>query len=274
VHIPDEKRSKLDPKAVEGFFVGLSENKKGYVIVDSRNHLRLYESRDVTFLEDPQCPERVRIEVSKNQEKEDDAPTSNEMTGPQPLEERTNVEVEVESKEEVESARVEERKDDQPTDGRQSWRVRCAPARDDDERFSKTSYMRQKGPGGLERVNKAIEILKDPTTYKEAMSRGDARHWKRACAEELEEFVRQNLFSTVPRPIGRKVIGCKWVFKTKLDAEGQIERYKARLVAQGFSQIPGIDFNETFAPVTRHQTLQTLIALANQHRWYHKWLLT
>jgi len=103
---------------------------------------------------------------------------------------------------------------------------------------------------------KAIEILKDPTTYEEAMSRGDARHWKRACAEELEEFVRQNLFSTVPRPIERKVIGCKWVFKTKLDAEGQIERYKARLVAEGFSQIPGIDFDETFVPVTRHQTLR------------------
>jgi len=185
----------------------------------------------VTFLEDPQCPERVRIKVSENQEKEDDAPTLNEMTGPQPLEERTDVEVEVESKEEVESARVEERKDDQPTDGRQSRRIRHAPAHDDDERFSKTSYVQQKGPGGLERVNKAIEILKDPTIYKEVMSRGDARHWKRACAEELEEFVRQNLFSTMPRPIGQKVTGCKWVFKMKLDAEGQIEHYKARLVA-------------------------------------------
>jgi len=190
------------------------------------------------------------------------------MTGPQPLKERTDIEVEVESKEEVESARVEERKDDQPTDGCQSRRVRHAPARDDDEHFSKTSYVRQKGPGGLKRVNKAIEILKDPTTYEEAMSRGDARHWKRACTEELEEFVRQNIFSTVPRPIGQKVIGCKWVFKTKLNVEGQIECYKARLVAQGFSQIPGIDFNEMFAPVTHHQTLRTLIALANQHRWH------
>ena len=98
VHVPDEKRSELDPKSVEGFFVGLSENKKCYVIADSRNHLRLYKSRDVMFLEDPQCTERVRIEVSENQEKEDNAPTSNEMTGPQLLEERTDVEVEVERK--------------------------------------------------------------------------------------------------------------------------------------------------------------------------------
>jgi len=52
-------------------------------------------------------------------------------------------------------------------------------------------------------------MLKDPTTYEKVMSRGDAVHWKRACAEQLEKFVRQRLFSTVPRPIGRKVIGCK-----------------------------------------------------------------
>jgi len=50
--------------------------------------------------------------------------------------------------------------------------------------------------------------------------------------------------------------------------EGQIKRYKARLVAQGFSQIPRVDFNETFAPVTRHQMLQTLLALANRHDWH------
>jgi len=50
-------------------------------------------------------------------------------------------------------------------------------------------------------VNKAIKILKNPTTYEEAMSREDTRHWKKAYAKELEEFVRQNLFSTIPRPI-------------------------------------------------------------------------
>jgi len=95
------------------------------------------------------------------------------------------------------------------------------------------------------------------------MSREDVIYWKRACTEELKEFVRQKLFSIISKPIGRKVIGCKWVFKTKLDAEGQIEHYKARLVAQGFSQIPGVNFDEMFALVTRHQTLRTLLALAN-----------
>jgi len=177
-------------------------------------------------------------------------------------------EVEVKTKEETESVRVKEKKDDQPTEGRQSGRLRHAPGRDDDPRFTRTSYARRKTPRGMEQANKAAEMLKDPTMYEEAMSRGDAMHWKRACAEELEEFARQNLFSTIPRPIGRKVIGCKWVFKTKLDAKGQVERYKARLVVQGFSQVPGVDFDETFTPVTRHQMLRTLLALANRHRWH------
>jgi len=92
----------------------------------------------VTFLEDPQCPEQVRIEINKNQEKKDDAPTSNEMTGPQLLEERTGIEVEVRRKEKVEPARVEERKDNQPINGHQSQRLRYAPARDDNECFSRT----------------------------------------------------------------------------------------------------------------------------------------
>jgi len=55
------------------------------------------------------------------------------------------------------------------------------------------------------------------------MSRPDTVHWKHACTEELEQFAKQKLFSTVLRPIGQKVVGCKWVFKTKIDEDGQIE---------------------------------------------------
>ena len=117
-------------------------------------------------------------------------------------------------------------------------------------------------------TDKAALTMKDPGTFEEAMSRSDVWHWKKACTEELEEFVRQEVFSAVPTPIGRKVVGCKWVFKTKLDSEGQVERYKARFVAQGFSQIPRVDFDETFAPVMCHQTFRMLLALANQHDWH------
>jgi len=63
------------------------------------------------------------------------------------------------------------------------------------------------------------------------MLRPNAVHWKHACTEELEQFAKQKLFSTVLRPIEQKVVDCKWVFKTKIDEDGQIEQYKARLVA-------------------------------------------
>jgi len=123
-------------------------------------------------------------------------------------------------------------------------------------------------PEDLDKFKDSALVMTDPSTYQEAMSRPDAIYWRKACAEELEQFVKQKLFSTVCTPVGRKVVGCKWVFKTKVDENGQVEKYKARLVAQGFSQIPGVDFDETFAPVTCHQTLRTLLTLANQHRWH------
>jgi hypothetical protein len=62
-------------------------------------------------------------------------------------------------------------------------------------------------------------------------------------------------------PEGRSTIGCRWVFMRKYDEKGNIARHKARLVAQGFSQIPGMDFNETFAPVVRHDSLRAVLAI-------------
>ena len=117
-------------------------------------------------------------------------------------------------------------------------------------------------------MDKVALTIKDPSTFEEAMSQSDAWHWKKTCAEELKEFVQQEVFSTVLTPIGRKVVGCKWVFKTKLDLEGQVEWYKTRLIVQGFSQIPRIDFDKTFTSVTYHQTFWMLLALANQHNWH------
>jgi len=118
-----------------------------------------------------------------------------------------------------------------PTQLYQSTRIKCAPVQDNNPCFSTTSYLCQKSPVDLNEPKDSALTMTNPTSYQDAMSRADAIHWKQACAKELEEFVRQNLFSTVSRPVGHKVIGCKWVFKTKLDKNGQVERYKARLVA-------------------------------------------
>ena len=73
-----------------------------------------------------------------------------------------------------------------------------------------------------------------------------------------------NTWTFVKLPPGRKAIGSKWVFKVKENVDGSIDRYKARLVAQGFSQIEGIDYNETFAPVVRYETVRLLFAISAQ----------
>ena len=102
---------------------------------------------------------------------------------------------------------------------------------DDNPCFSTTSYSCQKSPMDLNEPKDSALTITNPTSYQNTMSRTDAIYQKQACAKELEKFIRQNLFSTVPRPVGHKVIGCKWVFKTKLNENGQVEHYKARLIA-------------------------------------------
>ncbi|CAL9092278.1 unnamed protein product, partial [Musa textilis] len=72
---------------------------------------------------------------------------------------------------------------------------------------------------------------------------------------------QNGVWELVELPDNCKRVGCKWVFKTKRDSTGNIERYKARLVAKGFSQKEGIDYNETFSPVSRKDSLRIVMAL-------------
>ncbi|KAG9447534.1 hypothetical protein H6P81_013662 [Aristolochia fimbriata] len=87
--------------------------------------------------------------------------------------------------------------------------------------------------------------------------------WIRAMQEELEQFDRNKVWTLVPRPANINVIGTKWVFKNKTDEEGNVVRNKARLVAQGYTQVEGVDFDEIFAPVARLESIKQLLALAS-----------
>jgi hypothetical protein len=73
--------------------------------------------------------------------------------------------------------------------------------------------------------------------------------WVTSMHEELHQFIRNDVWTLVPRPKEQNVIGTKWIFKNKSDAHGTVVRNKARLVAQGYTQVEGVDFDETFAPV-------------------------
>ena len=115
---------------------------------------------------------------------------------------------------------------------------------------------------------KVANINPDLLTYAEAVSYSDGAQWRAACTEEMEQFVYQNIFNMVPKPEGCKVVDCKWVFKTKLGPNGQVKHYKAYLVAKEFSQVKGIDFNETYPPVVGNSTVWTLLVLTCANSWY------
>lgn len=86
--------------------------------------------------------------------------------------------------------------------------------------------------------------------------------WKVAMHEELEMFERNSVWELVPRPTHTNVIGTKWIFENKTDELGGVIRIKARLVAQGYTQLEGIDFDETFVLVTRLESIRILFAIA------------
>ena len=82
--------------------------------------------------------------------------------------------------------------------------------------------------------------------------------------EELASLNKHNTWDLVDLPAGKNLVGSKWVFKTKRDANGAIDRFKARLVAQGYSQEYGIDYDEVFAPVARYDSIRSVLAIGTQ----------
>lgn len=113
-----------------------------------------------------------------------------------------------------------------------------------------------------EQANKVAITSKEPKTFKEAMERSDKDKWLASMQLEMKAHLDNGTWELVQLPPGRKAIGSRWVFKVKKDAEGKVERYKSRLTAQGFSQRPGIDFHEVFAPTMRWGSIRAILALA------------
>jgi hypothetical protein len=101
----------------------------------------------------------------------------------------------------------------------------------------------------------------EPHRVEEALQDSD---WVLAMQEELNNFMRNEVWHLVPRP-NQNVVGTKWVFRNKQDEHGVVTRNKARLVAKGYSQVEGLDFGETNAPVARLESIRMLLAYATYH---------
>ena len=113
-------------------------------------------------------------------------------------------------------------------------------------------------------VYTATEQQEEPHTVSEALISTEKDQWKSAMQMEMDTIHSNDVWDLVELPARRKAIGSKWVFRKKMNADGSVEWYKARLVAQGFSQKQGLDFEETFCPVIRFESFRSLVAVTVQ----------
>ncbi|XXG72826.1 hypothetical protein AAC387_Pa07g1836 [Persea americana] len=106
-----------------------------------------------------------------------------------------------------------------------------------------------------------IDIKEDPKTFKEAIKNENSDKWLDAMNDELESMATNEVWDIVELPKGSKAVGCKWVFKTKKDSKGKVERFKAQLVAKGFPQREGIEYHETYSPVSKKDSFRIVMAI-------------
>ena len=109
---------------------------------------------------------------------------------------------------------------------------------------------------------KAGSHQSDPRTFAEAMQRHDKDKWFDCAYQEIQALLDNGTWELVKLPPDRKAIGCHWVFRIKHNADGSVERYKGRVVAKGFSQRPGFDYTETFAPTAKWDSIRLILAIA------------
>jgi hypothetical protein len=109
-----------------------------------------------------------------------------------------------------------------------------------------------------------VSETRDLETFVEASSHP---HWDATMNEEYRSLMENDTWDLVPLPKGRKLVRCKSVYKTKYASDGSVERHKAQLVAKGFSQVEGIDYNETFSPIAKMNSTRLVLSLVASHKW-------
>jgi len=264
MHIPESQRGKLGARSLVCTFIGFTSQRKAYKLVHHPSR-RFIESRDVVFNEGGPAPRFERITIEHNC-----APNS-ATTGPNPLPRPPSLppqpappqpQVPSQASQPIAPPIPPELPAPTVTTVRPKRNV-CVPVRDDDPCYNVSSYKLR--PRTAEHTSVArTDSASEPKTYAEAMARPDAAMWEAACEEERKSFEAMEVFKVVPRPDHKKVVGSKWVYCEKRGPNGSIQKYKARVVTQGFTQVEGIDFDETFAPVAKLSSLRAILALATK----------
>jgi hypothetical protein len=105
---------------------------------------------------------------------------------------------------------------------------------------------------------------KEPTWFEESIQK---KEWEDSMTKEYQFFVKNDVWEIVPRPKRKDVVSSKWLYMIKHVADGSIEKYKSMLVARGFSQKEGIDYEDMFSHVAKYTSIRTIIALAAKMKW-------
>ena len=117
-------------------------------------------------------------------------------------------------------------------------------------------------------VNSADNAELDvPRSFAAAMQSSNRTEWLEAIRSELRSLIRAGTWRYAHQAKAANVVGCRWLFRLKRDKDGNIAKFKARLVAQGFTQVYGLDYDETYAPVARYSSIRLIIALAAHYDW-------
>ena len=96
------------------------------------------------------------------------------------------------------------------------------------------------------------------------MASPEANEWLAAMQSEYDPLIANQTWRLTILPRGRKAVGCKWIYRVKTHSDETVARYKARLVAQGCTQTYGVDYDQTFNPVVRHESIQIILSIAAQ----------
>lgn len=263
VHVPKERRKKLDQKSVRMIFVGYAEGRKAYRFLNPDTNTVVI-SRDARFVEELVGNETIREVLRRKDVKIDPAVVVN-------VDEADSVHSEEDREEEYrfsasdeEFLSVEQGSEESEFEGFPEDEIR------------RRSHRRNKGKPPtrlIEEIN-AVSTQEEfePASYQEAVNCPQKKIWLKAMHEELASHRELGSWSLVELPPQKKTIGSKWVYSIKRNEKGDVVRYKARLVAQGCGQKPGVDFEEVYAPVAKQATLRALLAVASQRKMHLKHL--
>src|SRR5436853_4676291 len=255
---------KLGPKSDKCIFVGYPKETKGYYFYNPTEG-KVFVARTGVFLEREFVSKGTSgsiIELDEVQDPQDDNEPMDELEQVPQVVVRTQPGLQVAEEQQQNSQDVEEpQTSPQAIVEQQPAQVAQAPRR--------SGRLRQE----LERYGFLIDqhghvMLMDqdePSTYAEAVTGPDSEKWLEAMKSEMESMYANQVWTLVDPPEGAKPIGCKWVFKRKTDMDGNVITFKGRLVAKGFKQIHGVDYDEIFSPVAMLKSIRILLAIAAYH---------